>query len=179
MRKLYDFTLILSGVDETTNQLEDTLYEVGCDDALINFRNGTVYLDFSREATTFEKAILSAIKEVESVNAIQVASVAPDDYVTESEIAKRLNVKRQAVSLWARGEREIAKTFPRPVMKVMEKSPLWQWHEVVKWLYEQNKISDAVLVHQAEFIANLNRVLQMREESIRKSQGKIMRQLAA
>ena len=64
--KLFQFTLVLRNVHEDTPNLEDSLYESGCDDALIHFRNGAVYLDFDREATSLEKAVISAIKDVQS-----------------------------------------------------------------------------------------------------------------
>jgi len=66
---------------------------------LINFRNGTVYLDFDRKAPNFEDAVISAIKSVENTSLnMTVISVAPDYYVSESEVAERLHVKRQTVS---------------------------------------------------------------------------------
>ena len=67
-QKIYQFTLMLKNVDEDSTGLEDSLYEAGCDDALINFRNGAVYLDFDREAASFEEAVNSAIQDVESAS---------------------------------------------------------------------------------------------------------------
>jgi len=64
--KYYQFILVLGNVKEATPNLEDSLFEAGCDDALINFRNGMVNLDFDREAHSREEAVLSAIKSVES-----------------------------------------------------------------------------------------------------------------
>jgi len=72
------FTLILKNVDENTLGLEDALYAAHCDDALINFRNGTVFLDFNRKAPSFKEAIISAIKQVESTAGIIVTGVAPN-----------------------------------------------------------------------------------------------------
>lgn len=65
--KTYQFTLALKNVDEKTASLEDSLYEAGCDDALINFRNDTAYLEFDRESSSFEEAVSSAIRDVRSV----------------------------------------------------------------------------------------------------------------
>ncbi len=65
-QNIYQFTLVLKNVDEDTPNLEDSLFQAGCDDSLINFRNGTVYLDFDREATSLEEAVMSAIKNVVS-----------------------------------------------------------------------------------------------------------------
>jgi hypothetical protein len=169
-KNIYKFTLILSGVDEHTQNLEDSLYESNCDDALINFRNGTVFLDFVRESTSLEEAIIGAIKDVESssVNA-QVSSVEPENFVTESDIAKRLGTTRQSVSLWVKGSRRINKPFPNPVMKLSERSPFWKWSEVVSWLYSENIIDDKNLVKNSIFLEDLNIILNQRQiQKIRK-----------
>lgn len=65
-QKTYQFTLELKNIDENTPGLEDSLYEAGCDDALIVFRDGIVYLDFDRSAKSLSDAINSAIQDVES-----------------------------------------------------------------------------------------------------------------
>src|SRR3990167_9031609 len=99
-KNIHTFTLVLSGVNDKTENLDDILFDAGCDDALINFRNGTVYLDFDRASPSFEDAVISAIKAVECTPLnIRVVSVAPDYYVSESEVAERLHLKRQTVSL--------------------------------------------------------------------------------
>lgn len=173
----YNFTLVLSGVTKDTDGLEDALFEAGCDDALINFRNGTVYLDFDREARDIEEAIFSAIKQVESVPNIIVVNVAPDDYVTESEVAKRLHVKRQAVSLWFKGERHAKNPFPSPIMKLTEKSPLWRWSDVLEWLYQQKKVTDAELLDHAKFIGTLNIALMGRDSHTKNESKRIFKKL--
>src|SRR5438105_7503687 len=101
MTKTYQFTLVLKNVHEKTHDLEDSLFESHCDDALINYKNGTVYLEFDRKASSLEEAVVSAIQNVQasSINA-EVANVAPENFVTESEIANRLKTSRQTVSLW-------------------------------------------------------------------------------
>jgi len=165
--------LILKNVDENTPNLEDSLYEAGCDDALINFRNGTVYLDFDRKASSLEEAVMVAIKDVESssVGAV-VANVAPEGLVTESEVAKRLNVKRQAVSLWIKGARR--KSFPSPVMKLSDKSPFWKWREVVEWLYADNLIHEEEVIN-AFILETVNAALEERDENKRKSRQGLLK----
>lgn len=168
-QKVYQFTLVLKNVDENTSNLEDSLYEAGCDDALINFRNGTVYLDFDRKANSLDEAVLSAIQDVES-SAIKpiVVSVAPEDMVTESEIAKRLPIKRQTVSLWIKGERR--QSFPKPIMKLAAKSPFWKWREVVEWLFD-NKVMENITeeeVKNALFLEAVNIVLEERDVVVKK-----------
>lgn len=163
-QKSYQFSLVLKNVDEDTPKLEDSLYEAGCDDALINFRNGTVYLDFDRESSSFEEAVISAINDVESssVQAI-VASVAPEDLVTESEIAKRLGKDRQIISLWVQGKRRSSKPFPKPIMKLSDRSPFWKWREVIEWVVDNNLNEDKEKIAIAIFLEDINAALEERD----------------
>lgn len=175
-QKIYQFTLVLKNVDENTPDLEDSLYEAGCDDALINFRNGTVYLDFDRKANSLDDAVMSAIRDVESasIKAV-VVSVAPEDIVTESEIAKRLPINRQTVSLWIKGERR--QSFPKPIMKLAAKSPFWKWREVVEWLFE-NKVMENITeeeVKNALFLETMNIVLEERDTVVRKARSGLIK----
>jgi hypothetical protein len=62
----YSFTLRVSGI-ETAGNYEDRLYGAGCSDALVAVLNGAVYLDFDREAPSFDAAVQSAKKDVERV----------------------------------------------------------------------------------------------------------------
>lgn len=172
----HEFTLVLDRVNDKTEKLEDHLFEAGCDDALINFRSGTVYLDFNRDALSFENAVISAIQEVESSPlGAKVISILPDDFVSESEIAKRLGRSRQTVSLWVKRERR--EFFPNPISKLSDKSPLWRWHDVVKWLHDQNLIKDEQLLESALFLGNINAILSERDPEIREYRHRILDKL--
>jgi len=46
----YNFILILSGIDDLDETVEDALFEAGCDDATLSFHNQAAYLEFDREA---------------------------------------------------------------------------------------------------------------------------------
>jgi hypothetical protein len=61
----FNFTLILSGVRELTDGVCDALYEAGCSDSLPGMRDDFVFLDFSREASSLQDAVQSAIAAVE------------------------------------------------------------------------------------------------------------------
>ena len=61
----YAFTLEVSGIDTGRENYEDALYEAGCDDALIAVVNGTMFLDYHRDASSFEDAVKSASRNVE------------------------------------------------------------------------------------------------------------------
>ena len=62
----FHFVLVLRDVNEDTPWLEDVLFEAGCDDALISYKNGVVSLTFDRKASNIEYAIISAIETIES-----------------------------------------------------------------------------------------------------------------
>lgn len=174
--KIYQFTLVLKNVDDTTANLEDSFYEAGCSDALINFRDGTVYLDFDREAPSLEHAVISAIQDVESASVGAIVShVAPEDWVTESEVAKRLEIKRQTVSLWIKGARR--KHFPKPLMKLADKSPLWKWREITEWLYENKLINGKELIVDATFLEHVNATLEERDTKTRSYRHGLLKKL--
>ena len=176
-KNIYQFTLVLKNVDEKTVGLEDSLYEAGCDDALINFRNGTVYLDFDRKGHSLEEAVIDAIKAVESASiGALVTHVAPEDWVTETEVAKRIPCKRQTISLWCHEQRRKANPFPKPVMKLANRSPFWKWCEIAEWLY-LNNLTDKQTVENAKFLENLNAVLDERDPDIKKLRMRLLKEI--
>ncbi|HEX6443102.1 MAG TPA: hypothetical protein VF007_13005 [Stellaceae bacterium] len=62
------FTIQVSGVD-LTKDYEGAFYGAGCDDALIAVVDDTLYLDFNREAPSFEQAVESAKLDVQKAGA--------------------------------------------------------------------------------------------------------------
>lgn len=62
----YEFTLILKGQFELTEEIADELFEAGCDDGTPGVCNGVFSIDFHREANSMEEAIRSAIANVKS-----------------------------------------------------------------------------------------------------------------
>ncbi|MBI1904442.1 MAG: hypothetical protein HYS13_25380 [Planctomycetia bacterium] len=62
--KTYDFTLVLSGVTELTDELADRLFEAGCDDGSPGSCNRVVTIDFHRRAASLEAALRAAITSV-------------------------------------------------------------------------------------------------------------------
>jgi len=57
------FAIQVSGID-LKRDYEDILYGAGCDDALIAVIDDVVYLDFTREAPSFDQAVESAKRDV-------------------------------------------------------------------------------------------------------------------
>ena len=62
--KTYSFRLTLAGVTEFTDAMTDALFEAGCDDAGVGSCDGTLSVDFDREADSLGDAIGSAVKDV-------------------------------------------------------------------------------------------------------------------
>ena len=62
----YEFTLILEGALDLTEDIADELFEAGCDDGTPGICNGVFSIDFHREANSLEEAIRSAITNVKS-----------------------------------------------------------------------------------------------------------------
>jgi hypothetical protein len=62
----YEFTLILKGDPELTEEIADELFEAGCDDGTPGTCNGVFSIDFHRQADSLEQAIRSAIANVKS-----------------------------------------------------------------------------------------------------------------
>ncbi len=177
MNNFYQFTLILDGVDEKTPYLEDALFEAGCGDALINYKNGAVYLDFDREGEKLEQTIISAIKDIESANIdATIVSVAPEHLVNLSDIADRVSMTRQAISLLVQGTRGSG-DFPKPILKIANKSPLWRWSAVAEWLYQKGKIHDHKVIDFANIVEDINAALELRNKESFKRKKKILNEL--
>jgi hypothetical protein len=66
------FTLQVAGIDPKKDDYEDALYEAGCNDALIAVVDDEVFLDFDREAPSFDEAVQSAKQDVQRAGAMVI-----------------------------------------------------------------------------------------------------------
>jgi hypothetical protein len=57
----FQFTILLCGLAELGDDALDSRFNGGCDDALPVSRDGKVYLDFMREASSHADAVEAAI----------------------------------------------------------------------------------------------------------------------
>ena len=64
--KKYEFSLILKGSLELSEEIADQLFEAGCDDGTPGTCHGVFSIDFHREADSLEAAITSAIQNVKT-----------------------------------------------------------------------------------------------------------------
>jgi hypothetical protein len=159
----HNFVLVVSGVSEPDSRLEDELYEAGCDDAILAFRNAIAYLEFDRLAPSLEDAILSAVRAVERADPrLTVVRVEPGDFVNASEIARRIQVTREYVRLLVQGKRGEG-NFPAPQSGITGKTLGWSWAGVVRWMFQHNLLEDVTVVDTAEMIRDINDALEIRD----------------
>ncbi len=159
----YNFVLVLSGVAEPDERLENALFEAGCDDGTLAFRNEVGYLEFDRQAPSLDGAILSAIRDVERADSrLTVVAVEPGDAVNASEIGRRAEVTREYIRLLVQGKRGEG-NFPVPQSGIAGKTLVWSWAEVVRWMLEHNLLEDRSVLETAETIRDINDALKMRQ----------------
>ena len=151
--KNHSLTIIASGLAALGDAFADRFYEAGCDDATVAIQKGLFVLDFDREARTFTHALVTAMRDVARAGA-RIERVEPDDLVSAAEIAKRSDLGRAAISLYAKGER--GREFPAPVARVTSESPLYDWAEVAAWLHRNGRLPLAEVV-QARTVREVNR----------------------
>lgn len=148
----HELTIIASGLNPEAENFEDCFFEAGCGDATISVQKGVIILEFSRKASSFLHALISAVQDVRSAGA-QVERIEPDHLVSLSDIARRTGLSRAAISLYVKGER--AGGFPPPVARVVSDSPLWDWCDVARWMYRQHRLTLDVVV-QAKAVREAN-----------------------
>lgn len=159
---LFNFTLTLSGVTSDSPGLEDALFSAGCDDALVCFYGTAVFLEFDREEENLGKAVLSAIRNIESAGIGARVESVDSTLVGLSDIAELTGLTRQAIALLKDGARG-SRQFPGPVQRVKGNSPLWHWRTVVDWLAAEGRISsESPLIANAHVLDSINLALQLR-----------------
>lgn len=114
-------------------QLLQQLIEAGCDDALIGLGvPGKVTLEFTREASSAKRAVLSAIQDVQrAVPEAQLIEAAPD-FVGLTDVADIIGVSRQNMRKLMLNH---STHFPQPVHD--GKTALWHLADVLEWLEQR------------------------------------------
>ncbi len=139
----YFFTLVLKGAGSLLSRIEDNLYEAECSDALVCSYNGTIYLEFDRQAKSPQEAITFAIENVQTAG-LSVASVQEGGVASMAEIASRSKLTRAAINNYIKSTRGPG-NFPEPVYGLTSGSPLYSWPDVALWLHQQGKVSHSVM----------------------------------
>jgi len=157
----FEFSLILGGVDEVSAEIENALHSAGCDDALLGCRDGVLFLDFDRVSTSLIDAVLSAVESVRDADVgLWVERVEPDDLVTASEIARRVERSRESIRLLVHGERGPG-GFPAPVANLTKTSPIWRWSDVSAWFSEKLGTLVSAVANDAAELASINAALEL------------------
>ena len=164
----YNFQIIVSGIQIKTNEdllgITNLLVAANCDDSVISSYNKTLYLDFDREAESYEKAIVSAINDIESIESLKVMSVDEGYYVSLSDAAELADTTRSALSNYNNGIRGDGE-FPTPILRVSNKNPIWRWSDIAIWLGKNGKI-EPYLVDNARTVEIINIALQLRNKPL-------------
>ena len=130
---IHHFTLIVDGPDIQDEKLIDALFEAGCDDGLVGRAEGIQYIEFDREATDLDAAVLSAVADVEQVAGVSVARIADAGLVSMADIAARTGRTREGIRLLVAGARGPG-GFPPPVTDPRSRYRLWRWSDVEPWI---------------------------------------------
>ncbi len=157
-RNKFNFTLVLDNVFDVTEEMEDRLFNSGCDDCTIILRSGRVCLDFVRTADSFLDAVVSAIENIGNARiGATVERVDESDLVSQSEISRRLGCSRQNVHQLMHNEDS---HFPRPIANITEGQTQWRWHEVSETMCGNGKLESRV-AEDAKAVAVINCVLEV------------------
>jgi hypothetical protein len=126
----FEFTLRLD--QEVDEAHADALYEVFGDGSIMTGSGGTE-IEFIREADGWAEAIISAVRDVESVPGLRVTGAGQEDLVSLLDIAHRARRSREAVRLWATGKRGPG-GFPTPKWRSPSGERFWSWPDVAWWI---------------------------------------------
>ena len=77
--KEHEFTLILNGVDEMSEELSHRLFEAGCDDGSPFSTGGVAGIRFHRQSALLEQAIRSAVADIGKAGVIAARLVIDQD----------------------------------------------------------------------------------------------------
>jgi len=127
---LHTFTLVL---DHAPNDDEiDALYEAGCDDSTITVDevNNGGEIAFDRDAPDLTSAIISAVRDVESVGFTAIG-VADEGVIDLRQIAERTGISYEYARSLARGSRGPG-SFPPEVYRGGS-FRFYEWDEVAAW----------------------------------------------
>ena len=159
---IHHFTLIIDGADLLDESVVDSLFESGCDDALVGSTDGVQFIDFDRSAASLDEAVLSAVADVEQVEGVRVLRMAGAGLVSIADIAARTGRTREGVRLLVAGARGPG-GFPPPVTDPRDRYRLWRWSDVERWFRSEvgEEISE---VGEERLLSAINACLELRQQ---------------
>lgn len=150
----YEFTLKFA-IPEALEpeQLEDRLFDDGCDDALLGLgQTGRLALNFTRAANSAETALVSALKDVrKAIPEARLVEAGPD-LVGISDIARLLDFSRQNMRKLIQAN---LASFPLPLHE--GNSTIWHLADVLEWFVQQKgRPVDSSLIQVAKASMGVN-----------------------
>lgn len=178
----FEFRLFCRSVNTADEAFLDRLYEGGCGDATVFFKDGYACLEFARRAASAEHAILSAIADFErAASGACIERVEPEDLASLSEIARRVGVTRASLQKYARGDSKVGQDFPAPVQNLsLPRRELFSTAQVMEWMRRKRRAAvptDTLDLFRA--VAEINRALEMRRAADDARIGRIFESLNA
>ena len=151
----FEFILKFALRDACSNPEEyvESLYENGCDDALIGIgQAGRIALAFNRVNKNASNAVFSAIKDVNKVIPGAILLQVSPDLVGLTDIAELLGLSRQNIRKLMINH---ARHFPLPVHD--GSTTLWHLDDVLRWFEDkQSRDIAANLIELAKVSRQIN-----------------------
>lgn len=176
----YEFTLRLD--QEVTADEADALYGVFHDGSIMT-GSGETAIEFTREAPTLAEAIVSAIRDVESVGDLRVTGAGQEDLVSMLDIARRTGRSREAVRLWAAGKRGPG-SFPPAAWESPGGERFWHWSDVARWVREHLNLAVDIVPNEVRWadeilkarqaLAEAQRILKVAPDATRNQLGPLL-----
>lgn len=156
---VHEFTMVVESVDLDVQDGEIATLDERFDGLTWGESDGRVAVTAEVDGETLVRAVTGAVAAVESIPTARVVRVGPDQYVSQAEIARRIGVSRQYVSLLTSGARGPG-DFPNPTAG-SGRSAVWQWPAVADWLVRSG-LSAAERNHDDAVYAAVNARLEAR-----------------
>lgn len=153
MEYLFTLRYRVGQAEGPLDDLVDRLAEAGCDDALIGMgQAGRIALEFSREASSAQAAVHSALQDVKRAIPAACLIEAGPDYVGLTDAAEMLGMSRQSMRKLMLAHPD---SFPSPVHA--GKTSIWRLHQMLDWLDAKGGYDvDAALLAVARAVFDVN-----------------------
>ena len=133
----YTFQMVIGDAGAITPEIESAVFEMFEGDVAVSSSGGAVSLDFTEFdlEEVSERSLFDLVARVEAgLGGLRVVRIEPDGLASAAEIAARSGLSREAIRLFAKGERGNG-MFPEPA-RISGRLHLWRWNDVLNWFME-------------------------------------------